>query len=1357
MGGGAAAADVVAAPVPAAAVSSSSGGRAYGVGAGVPTRLDVVGAGSGQEAGAGANQWRAMGGGGPAGERGSKAAKHAGGAGAQRARSERRVSFAQTVEVWEVEGNTALERAAARAKSELAQAAARHEVAAAAGAGPTDRADAAPRGSAAARAKDGGRDWSAAERSVLDSLADESRPPSPQPQVGAAHGARHERRTAAGSTKRDGRPTERDGATGAPRHAPRGAAWAEVLVVFAGEGGVRDLPACLRARGLGVTVVDTKQGGARHDVLRGEVGDALLRRVRRREFDQVFIATPCASYSVAHRPQLRTRRQPDGLANAPPEWRAYLAKHNGLARWTAELIATAHKAGAAWALENPADRGDRQSPAWWEKYADHAPIWLNEHIAAALGTTGAVKRTFAQCSFGAPWQKYTTIAHSVELREAMEPLDAMSCTHGDVPHEQLAHGRDNEGRSRAAQAAAYPPRMNEFIAEAMAEALRRGRDVGAPRHKSRGQSGGHVTDGPGLFGLVAEACEDARHTAPRFASLRNKRAAEASALALEALPGDLHAPIAPSKPPGRRAPREDGVEAKGGTTERARRASLRVARMALGPVPIAELFDGDLYEREVLPWMQRADAAGAALREGRQPEAVPTVTISQEQMAVFARDVVWDCSVPADCRPVERSTRRTVFPGRRQIDRAALRRVASQLAWHDTDIVGQAGEGGVEVRSDCALETVLAFHHTGVAANFAAAAKVVDADIGEEWVAPPVRHLPFVPCRMLPRNVVMQERVRWRDDGKGGKVLEQYLKPRITQNSSYGDEASVNAGVSDDERAIALPTVQEHGRASAICDTAGELGGARAERYVVDAESAYRFCPVQHADLWTQCFCWWGADGAAGVAVDRRLGFGGAYAPNRFERVSTLCAAYVQRLQGDFDDAQPPPAHARRWSQARAAAQQRGELPEGHAQLQPRHLQVYIDDFCGTALNDPVTPPLEVRGVTIDPINTSATGGTPAAPGSRVHVHAQLTVVGLATLGLSAAPSKVVVGDPTIGLGFELSRDERRLGGGCIRCPALKRAALLRAMAKHAEEARGGRVERGDAETTVGRLCNMAQAFPELKAALHGGYAVTKATWHVGGRRRRPPKLELRAGSDTARNWLELLELAGVLLGSNEGVPLAPERSFPPRTAPGALTVITDASGKDGVGGYAFDASDPGHIVLVAETWAPDVQAALDRAAAGGSTEPGLSMPSAETFGQWAVAAAAARALGRRPSVVTAVGDCAPAAGAINAASSGNAQMRRLVQGGRDLCEQWLAVAIPREWNLDADRLSHPSNLPTLRAEAEASGLRVTVAEIPSECWQALHEAIAAGVAPASKPKRARRARGKPPVAAGMAATGASP
>ena len=1248
-----------------------------------------------------------------------------------------------------VAGSTPLERAAARATRVRADAAARHETAAGGEAGAKakrseDKWDAEAAGQQPR--------WADAERDALAALSGESAPEAPQLDESALGGpsdARRQRRTAAGSTKRD---RASDGPARPPTWgAPRGAAWADVLVVFAGPGGDRDLPARLRARGLGVVAVDTKLGGAGHNVLHPDVGDALLRRVRRGEFDAVFLATPCSSYSVAHRPQLRTRRMPDGMALAPANWRAYLSKHNAMARWSAELISAAHDASVPWALENPADRGDESSPAWWPQYADHAPIWLNEHIAAALRATGATKRTFAQCSFGALTQKYTTIAHSEDLREAMAPLGDMRCAHGNEPHAQRAHGRDSAGRSRAAAAAAYPPRMNDFVAEAIAETLRRKRDADAPRHKSRGQKGGHVIDGAGLFGPVAEACEGARHTAPRFASLRNKRATQAEVLALEPFPGDLHSPIASSKPAGHRAPRVAGGEATGETQERARRAALREARLARGPVQIAELYSGDLYEREVAPWMRQADAAGAALREGRQPEAVLTVTISQEQMADFARDIVWDCADPAHCVPVRRSTRSTAFPGKRQIDRAALRRVAALLEWHDADIVEQVGEGGVEVRSDCALETVLAFHHTGVAANFAAAAKVVAADLGEEWVAPPVRHLPFVPCRVLPRNVAMQDRVRWSDDGK---TLEPYLKPRITQNSSYGDEASVNAGVSDEDRSISLPTVQEHGRASAIIDTAGELGGARAERYVVDAESAYRFCPIQRADQWTQCFCWWGDDGAAGIAVDRRLGFGGAYAPNRFERVSTLCAAYVQLLQSDFDATQPPPAHVRRWTEARAAAQRRGELPDGRAQLEPRHLQVYIDDFCGSALNDPVTPPPSVCGVAIDPINTSAAGGTPAAPGTRVHVHAQLAVIGLAEVGLCAAPSKVVVGDPTIGLGFELLRDEARLGGGRIRCPALKRAALLRAMATHAEAARGGTVTRDDAETTVGRLCNMAQAFPELKAALHGGYAVTKATWQAGGRRRRLPKLELRAGGDAARDWLELLELATELLDDNEGVPLAPERSFPPRTAPGALTVVTDASGEDGVGGYAFDAADPDHIVLVAEMWKPDIQLALDRSAAGGSEEPGLSMPAAEAFGQWAVAAAAARVLGREPTTVIAIGDCAPAAGAINAASSGNAQMRRVVRGGRSLCEQWLAVAIPREWNLDADRLSHPSNLPELEAEAAAAGLRVTTAPIPPECWQALREAAAAGVA--SAPKRRRKAGGGAQATARTAAVGAT-
>ena len=75
-------------------------------------------------------------------------------------------------------------------------------------------------------------------------------------------------------------------------------------------------------------------------------------------------------------------------------------------------------------------------------------------------------------------------------------------------------------------------------------------------------------------------------------------------LALEALPGDLHASIASSKPSGHRKPRVVDGEATSETLERERRTALRAARLARGPVRIAELYDGGLYEREVVPWMQ---------------------------------------------------------------------------------------------------------------------------------------------------------------------------------------------------------------------------------------------------------------------------------------------------------------------------------------------------------------------------------------------------------------------------------------------------------------------------------------------------------------------------------------------------------------------------------------------------------------------------------------------------------------------------------------------------------------------------------------------------------------------------------
>ena len=126
---------------------------------------------------------------------------------------------------------------------------------------------------------------------------------------------------------------------------------------------------------------------------------------------------------------------------------------------------------------------------------------------------------------------------------------------------------------------------------------------------------------------------------------------------------------------------------------------------------------------------------------------------------------------------------------------------------------------------------------------------VVQAEWEEEWVSKPVRHLPVVPCRLLPRNVIMQARTRVKADGSG----EHSEKPRIAQGSSAGAEPSVNAGTTAATRVVELPTAQAMGRGLAICDTAGttaqeEAEGERPTRavgYAIDATSAYRFLPMR--------------------------------------------------------------------------------------------------------------------------------------------------------------------------------------------------------------------------------------------------------------------------------------------------------------------------------------------------------------------------------------------------------------------------------------------------------------------------------------------------------------------------------
>eukprot|EP00965_Chrysotila_dentata_P024957 827556-Pleurochrysis_carterae.AAC.1 len=65
----------------------------------------------------------------------------------------------------------------------------------------------------------------------------------------------------------------------------------------------------------------------------------------------------------------------------------------------------------------------------------------------------------------------------------------------------------------------------------------------------------------------------------------------------------------------------------------------------------------------------------------------------------------------------------------------------------------------------------------------------------------------------------MQARQRVRVHADGSHSVEDYEKPRVTTNSSYGGADGVDASVPEAERAVALPRVQALARAMAIVGT----------------------------------------------------------------------------------------------------------------------------------------------------------------------------------------------------------------------------------------------------------------------------------------------------------------------------------------------------------------------------------------------------------------------------------------------------------------------------------------------------------------------------------------------------------
>jgi hypothetical protein len=652
------------------------------------------------------------------------------------------------------------------------------------------------------------------------------------------------------------------------------------------------------------------------------------------------------------------------------------------------------------------------------------------------------------------------------------------------------------------------------------------------------------------------------------------------------------------------------------------------------------------------------------------------------------------------------------------------------------------GRGGLESYSETTLDSVFSMHHAGLAQEFAAAEKVIQAEIDNEFVSEAFTHPPFVPTRCNPRNVLIQTRTRI---VPGSQQVEEYPKPRVLTDESHRASAkgrgaptneptlhdtlppippSSNEGVPNERRSLPLPSAVGFAKVTGIVNQACRCAGLRAEGYTVDASNAYTSLVRQRLDWWLGVFVW-----VDGLRFAYRTTFGGASAPQGFSRVMAVTRNAIRLEVGQFMATQPQLPAREAWSQRRRALQADGSLPPEREHAQPRNVRSFIDDVNGVASDRTVRIPPHLRRITFDPALTSAVGGTPCADDSETAVHARIAIWTLERLDFTIAVEKTMAGDVIISLGLRaVIRDDR------VDCPELKRLSLIAAAAAFVKAITDGNpIDVALLERFTGRVCNLSHIYPAVLLWIHSAYSVFKVRSRNGGLQIK--LVRLRPSGDRALEILRLLGTVEELAAANDGIPSVCSVQFPSTHDSGSVLQVTDASGNDGAGGYIFHANVPDTVFIVHVEWPPMVRAALAAATRprvirdrDTARQDMLSVPAAELATAWLVPYMVQRYTGLGFDNITAVGDCRPVACALLAACSPSPQTHHLLRLAYSLCHRWSAVAVKRERNTSADLLTHPASAADVVEQAKAAGLEVVEvarqsADVPDEVWELILQA----------------------------------
>ena len=220
------------------------------------------------------------------------------------------------------------------------------------------------------------------------------------------------------------------------------------LVMFSGAQGDDSVAAQLRALGMEVDEIDNLIGGASHNMLKMRRRMEIINAVRAGEYDVIWMAPPCGTWSVVREPPLRSGKMINGLDGLSDEDKLKVKHANELAQLVAVVAHTAEAAGVPWFIEQPADRGDEASDAHWEGLMDPPHMFKMPFFKVLQDVVQPTVVTFPQCALGAAVQKYTSIMGSKSTHDLLQVFNELRCTHQH--HEERIKGVDERGQLRSA-------------------------------------------------------------------------------------------------------------------------------------------------------------------------------------------------------------------------------------------------------------------------------------------------------------------------------------------------------------------------------------------------------------------------------------------------------------------------------------------------------------------------------------------------------------------------------------------------------------------------------------------------------------------------------------------------------------------------------------------------------------------------------------------------------------------------------------------------------------------------------------------------------------------------------------------